>query len=330
MSKRHNQPGKGLSQSMVKKRAVLQDDAGQGSDEDMDTLPIEEPPSTDAQLGSSPSTSQVASHIVRFEVADNPAHEVITDQWQLGQHLSLDEKVLECISWGDCEEGRADLLPVILRQISHQADNKISIEKAMDLLSSRLLQNDLTASWKSGSFKNIRCLSECHVYLPHQHLAWPDFDSDILKSTLAVSVPPADVEMDTLSIRGPQDTGVPGLSPSTSQPDLVVPNEPTSEMVKEKQTVDEHATLDSAINASKLTKLDLEDLVYHEATLLGLLIQITEQNNYTIDYAEASKIIVQHCDWLTESLVKGWRAGSFKKVRHLSECPLCTLVDKFT
>ena len=123
---------------------------------------------------------------------------------------------------------------------------------------------------------------------------------------------------------------MPGLSPSTSQPDLAVPNEPTSEMVKEKRTVDEHATLDSAINASKLAKLDLEDPVYREAALPGLLIQIAEQNNYTIDIAEVSKIIIQHRDWLTEFLVKGWRAGSFKKVRRLSERPLCTLVDKFT
>ena len=291
---------------MVKKRAVLQDNAGQGSDKDMDTLPIKEPPSTDAQLGSSPSTSQVASHIVRFEVADNPTCEVITDQWQLGQHLSLDEEVLECISWGDHKEGHADLLPVILRQISCQADNKISIEKAMDLLSSRSLQNDLTASWESGSFENICCLGECHIYLPHQHLAWPDFNSDILKSTLAVSVPPADVEMDTLSIQGPQDTGMPGLSPSTSQPELAVPGYPTSEMVKDKWTPDEHATLDLPIKTSKLLlKLDWEDLEEFDDAL-PVLVKKIAQNNGLIDIAEVTNIYQENHKWLSELLVTEW------------------------
>jgi len=329
MSKRHNQPGEGPSQSMVKKRAVLQDDAGQGSDEDMDTLPIEEPPSTDAQLGSSPSTSQVASHVVRLEIADNPAREVITDQQQPGERLSLDEEVLECISWGDREEGRADLLPVILRRISRQADNEISIEKAMNLLSSRSLQNDLTASWESGSFGNIRCLGECHLYLPHQHLAWPDFNSDILKSTSAVSVPPADVEMDTLSIRGHQDTGVPGLSPSTSQPELAVPGYPTSEMVKDKRTPDEHAALDLPIKTSKsLLKWNLEDPEECD-DFLPILVKKIAQNNGLIDVAE-SNIYQENHKWLSELLVTEWRAGSFRKVRRLSERPLCNLVDKFT
>ena len=310
---------------MVKKRAVLQDNAGQGSDEDMDTLPIEEPPSTDVQLGSSPSTSQVVSHVVRFEVADNPAREVIMDQWQLGQHLSLDEEVLECISWGDREEGRADLLPVILRWISRQADKEISIEKAMDLLSSRSLQNDLTASWESGSFKNIRCLGECHIYLPHQHLAWPDFNSDILKSTSAISVPPADVEMDTLSIRGPQDTGMPGLSPSTSQPELAIPGYPTSEMVKDKRTPNEHVTLDLPIKTSKLLlKLNWEDPEECDVAL-PILVKKIAQNNDLIDVAEVSNIYQENCKWLSELLVMEWRAGSFRRVCHLSEHPLCSV-----
>ena len=167
MAKRSSQPGEDTAQSMMKKRAVLQDDGGQGSDVDMDTLPIQEPPSTDAQLGSSSSTSQVASPIFRFEVAGNPASKMVEDQWQPGERLSLDEEVLECISWGDREEGRAGLLPVILRRIARQAGNEISINEALDLLSDESLQllGTLTKAWESRSFEHIRCLGECHLYL---------------------------------------------------------------------------------------------------------------------------------------------------------------------
>jgi len=166
MAKQSNQPGEGTVKSRIKKRAVLQDDRGQqGSDADMDTLPTQETSTTDAQLG--PSTSQMASHVVSFEVADNPASKMMEDQQQPGEHLSLDEEALECISWGDCVEARADLLPVILRRIARQAGNKISINDALDLISreSLKLPETLTKAWESRSFEHIRCLGECHLYL---------------------------------------------------------------------------------------------------------------------------------------------------------------------
>jgi len=169
MAKRPNQPGEDTAKSRVKQRVESRDDRGQqGSDVDMDTLFIQEPPRTDVQLGSSSSTSQVARHVGRFDVADNPASAMVGNQWKLGESSSLDEKVLECISWGDREEGRADLLPVILRRIACQVDNEISINQAMDLLGgNKWLKETLTAGWKRGSFEDIRCLSECHLYLPH-------------------------------------------------------------------------------------------------------------------------------------------------------------------
>ena len=174
MPKRPNQPGEGTAQSMVKRRAALQDDGGQGSDAEMDTLPIQELSRTDAPPGSC--ASQVASPVFRFEVADNTASKMVEDQWQLGERLSLDEEVLECISWGDRKEGRADLLPVILRRIARQAGNEISINDALDLLDNETLQlgetgaETLTRAWEHRSFEHIRCLGECHLYLPHKKI----------------------------------------------------------------------------------------------------------------------------------------------------------------
>ena len=169
MAKRPNQPSEDTAQSRVKQRVGLQDDRGQqGSDVDMDTLPIQEPPRTDVQLGSSSSTSQVARHVGRFGVADNPASTMVGKP---GEFSSLDEKVLECISWGDREEGRADLLPVILRRIARQVDNEVSINQAMNILGdNEWLQEIITAGWKRGSFEDARCLGECHLYLPHKQV----------------------------------------------------------------------------------------------------------------------------------------------------------------
>src|SRR6267378_6307188 len=85
MSKRRNQPGDGedTARSRVKQRVGLRDDRGQQEvDVDMDTLSIEEPPRTDVQLGSSSSASQVASHVGRFDVADNPASTMVGGQWK--------------------------------------------------------------------------------------------------------------------------------------------------------------------------------------------------------------------------------------------------------
>ena len=165
MAKRPKTSDEDISRSRVKQKVRLRDDGGrQGSDVDVDT--IQEPPSTDVQLGSSSSTRQVASR-VRFEVA---ARDMAQGQWRPDERSSLDKDVLECISWGDREEGRADLLPVILRRITRQADNEISIEQAMDALSDKSLQEILTAGWKRGSFEDIRRLGECHVYLSLKQL----------------------------------------------------------------------------------------------------------------------------------------------------------------
>jgi len=170
MAKRPNQPDEGTAQSRAKRRVVLRGDRGQqGSDVDIDTIPIQEPPRTDVQSRPSSSTSRVARHVERFSVADNLASTMVGNQWKPGESSSLDEKVLECISWGDREEGRADLLPVILRRIARQVQNEISIDQAMDLLGdNKWLQETITACWKHGSFEDIGCLGECHQYLPHK------------------------------------------------------------------------------------------------------------------------------------------------------------------
>ena len=166
MAKRPKTSDEGISR--VKQKVRLRDDGGrQGRDVDVDT--IQEPSSTDVQLGSSSSTRQVASH-VRFEVAGVPPRDMAQGQWRPDDRSSLDKDVLECISWGDREEGCADLLPAILKRIARQADNEISIEQAMDLLSDKSLQEILTAGWKRGSFEDIRHLGECHVYLSLEQL----------------------------------------------------------------------------------------------------------------------------------------------------------------
>jgi hypothetical protein len=134
----------------------------------MDTLPIQEPPRTDVQLGPSSSTSQVASHVVKFQVAHNPSSTMVAGQCKPYELWSADQEVLECISWGDREEGRADLLPVIFRRIARQAGHEISIEQAMAHLRDERLQEILTIGWERGSFDDIRCLGECHQFLPHE------------------------------------------------------------------------------------------------------------------------------------------------------------------
>jgi len=162
-------PGEDTAQSRVKQKVGLRDDEGQqGTDVGMDTLFIQEPPRTDAQLGPSSSTSQVASHVVKFQVADNPTSTMVGAQWKHYELSSSDQEVLECISWGDREEGRADLLPVILRRIARQAGHEMSIEGAMALLREEWLQKILTTGWERGSFDDIRRLGECHLFLPHE------------------------------------------------------------------------------------------------------------------------------------------------------------------
>ena len=123
---------------------------------------------------------------------------------------------------------------------------------------------------------------------------------------------------------------MPGLSPSTSQPELAVPGYPTSEMVKDKWTPHEHATLDLPIKTSKLLlKLDWEDPEEFDDALPILVKKIAE-NNGLIDVAEVTNIYQENHKWLSELLVTEWQAGSFRRVRRLSERPLCNLVDKFT
>ena len=159
-------PAEDIAQSRVKQRVGLQDYGGQQEwDVGIDTLP---PPRTDVQLGQSSSTSQVASHIFDFEVAESPASNMVVGQCNPHELSSSDREVLECISWGDREEGRVDILPVILRRIARQAGHEISIQEAMTRINDPWLQKTLTTGWERGSFNDIRCLGECHLFLPHE------------------------------------------------------------------------------------------------------------------------------------------------------------------
>jgi len=131
--------------------------------------------------------------------------------------------------------------------------------------------------------------------------------------------------MDTLPIRGPQGTDLPGIPPSTSQPDLAVPDEPTSEMVEgklddtalDKQIMDDFpSTL-----LSTLLGMDMKK-PFKKATLASLLTAIAQQNNLTIKIGNAEDML-QHHKWLLDFLIKKWQGRSFSEVRRLSECPLC-------
>ena len=97
-------------------------------------------------------TSQVASYVVKFEVAGNPASKMVGGQWKPHELSSSDREVqvLKCISWGDREEGRVDILPVILRCIARQAGHEISTKEAMARLSDQWLQKILTTGWECG------------------------------------------------------------------------------------------------------------------------------------------------------------------------------------
>ena len=128
--------------------------------------------------------------------------------------------------------------------------------------------------------------------------------------------------MDTMFIQGPQDTDMPGISPSTSQPDLAVIGEPTSEMVEDKRKPDDHVALDAQINNTfKSTMLDQPTSIL-DFTLLALLMENSKQIDHEITVVDASNMVDQH-GWLRDFLVAEWHKKSFTKVRRLSECPLC-------
>jgi len=145
--------------------------------------------------------------------------------------------------------------------------------------------------------------------------AWPDFDSDL---------------KGYLSIWGPQDTDVPGLSPSTSQLDLAVPNEPTSEMVQDKRKSCDHDALDRDINEDYPSILLDLAVPLRDSVLFSLLVAIAQQNRFTINVGRAEEMVQQKYRWLHDFLIGEWREKKFTKVRRLSECPLCTFPDKFT
>jgi hypothetical protein len=160
MSKRPSD-GEDTPKSRLKQGAGLRDDGGQqGKHVRKDTLPIQEPPRTYLQLGPSSSTSQ----------ADNLSSTIVGAQWKPYESLSSDQQVLKCISWGDRNEGRADLLPVLLRRIARQAGHEISIKRAMDLLiHDESLQKNLITGWELGSFDDIRRrYGEYHLFIPHE------------------------------------------------------------------------------------------------------------------------------------------------------------------
>lgn len=136
------------------------------------------------------------------------------------------------------------------------------------------------------------------------------------------TISPADVEMDTLSISGPQSTGDPRASPSISQPDLAVPDQPTSEMVEDTLEPDVHAAFDIQINESfPLLLLDLKDSL--EGTILSLIKTIAGQNDHKITVGNAEDIVNKY-KWLRRFLVEHWQERTFTKLRRLSECPRCT------
>jgi hypothetical protein len=117
--------------------------------------------------------------------------------------------------------------------------------------------------------------------------------------------------------------------PSTSQPDLAVPGEPTSEMVEDKRKPNEHAAFDTDINKEfPLALLDLVIGVERQlgAILLSLLVDIAQQNNHTIDLMTAANMMKQkEHKWLRDFLIGKWRDRSFMEARRLSECPLLYL-----
>jgi len=131
--------------------------------------------------------------------------------------------------------------------------------------------------------------------------------------------------MDTLPIGGPQGIDVPGIPPSTSQPDLAVPDEPTSEMVEGKldDTALDKQIMDDFPSTLLSTLLDDEDMkIALKGTLASLLIAIAKQNNLTIKFGNAEDML-EHHEWLWDFLIKKWQERSFSEVRRLSECPLC-------
>jgi len=144
---------------------------------------------------------------------------------------------------------------------------------------------------------------------PINNLVWTDFNSEILKR-----------------IPGSQDTDMPGLSPSTSQPEFAVPNDPTSEIVEDRR---DHDVLNKQINDRFPSTGDT--MAMCEGLLPSLLVNIARQNNITINIGTADNMIEEQYKWLREFLIEKWRGKSFTKVRRLSECPLCIFpMDKFT
>ena len=122
--------------------------------------------------------------------------------------------------------------------------------------------------------------------------------------------------MDTLPIGGPQGIDVPGIPPSTSQPDLAVPDEPTSEMVEGK--LDDTA-LDKQI-MDDFPSLGMKKAL--KGSLAYLLTEIAQQNNLTIEMWDAGDMLERY-EWLSDFLIKKWQERSFSEVRRLSECPPC-------
>jgi hypothetical protein len=134
--------------------------------------------------------------------------------------------------------------------------------------------------------------------------------------------PPSDVEMDTMSIQEPQDADTLGIPPSTSQPDLAVAGEPTSEMVEDKRKPGDNVALDAQINDTFKSTLLGQPTELLESTLLALLKVISKQIDHEITLSDAENMANQH-GWLRDFLVAQWHQKSFTKVRRLSECPLC-------
>jgi hypothetical protein len=142
-----------------------------------------------------------------------------------------------------------------------------------------------------------------------------------------------DVDKDTLTIQGPQDTDSPGILPSPGWPDLAVIDEPTSEMIKDKRKPDDNIALDAQIYTTFRLREILDDLKSSvvEVALPLLLMEISKQIDHEITLVDAVNMVHQQHPWLQDLLIAEWRKRSFTKVRRLSECPLCIFhVNTFT
>jgi len=119
--------------------------------------------------------------------------------------------------------------------------------------------------------------------------------------------------------------------PSTSQvgshDEISVPGIHASDMVVDRWTPTEHSALDRDIMESFPF---FSSKVYRDSVSPAILLKIAERNNKQIFWDDANGLI-QGNKWLWDLLIACWEKGSFKDIRHLSECLLYTFpVNNFS